>query len=154
VQHLISELTRYSGEDTSYPKPQELRHTETYLRKIPTGTYQHWVVSSDIQQKKERYEKDLKTYTEQKERIEKDVNSPTRFEAIKEAVTGLKSLEKLMKSKGAQVFEKLHPGITTTSGTVGSIEARDPSPRDYEFAFSFVGDGDMSETRRDGYIDL
>ncbi|KFA50832.1 hypothetical protein S40293_05813 [Stachybotrys chartarum IBT 40293] len=154
VQHLISELTRYSGEDTSYPKPQELRHTETYLQKIPTGTYQHWVVSSDIQQKKERYEKDLKTYTEQKERIEKDVNSPTRFEAIKEAVTGLKSLEKLMKSKGAQVFEKLHPGITTTSGTVGSIEARDPSPRDYEFAFSFVGDGDMSETRRDGYIDL
>ncbi|KAH7328643.1 ankyrin repeat-containing domain protein [Stachybotrys elegans] len=155
VRHLISKLATYSAAKPSYPKPQEVVDAEGFLQKFKPGTYQHWIVSRDIEKKQKRYEKDLKIWHKQKAAIDDSKEETSKNEAIKDLISGLQAVESMIIDKGGKTFEGLHPDIKTSSyESSGNTEAQESKQAPYSYNFSFLQDKGMSEARRDGYIEL
>ncbi|KAF4472702.1 ankyrin repeat [Fusarium albosuccineum] len=157
VQASLKSLRGYTGEKGRERKPTETPGVDEYLSKFTPGTYSHMVVSDDVKREKDnfkfatdRYEKDVK-------RLAKLKGAPEKRDAINEVLAGFESLEKVLVSKGAKTFELLYPDIKTDSRNSyrsdrSRNEKKDSKP--YEFHFSFNNDRDMTEKRRDGYIEL
>lgn len=157
VRSSLKNLSAYTGEKGEPVKPKQTLGLDEFLSNFTTGTYAHWVVSHQIKCEKdsfarrlERYEKDVKDHAELKGVHEK-------LDAIKELLKSFQDVEKALISRGGQTFEELRPDIKTDtrySNRTSRSERDEKAPKPYEFHFSFNNDRDMTEKRRDGYIEL
>jgi hypothetical protein len=139
-------------------KPRETPGLDEFLQGFTEGTYAHTIVSSDVENHKfnfvhakKKYEKDIKKMKEPK-------GVPEKNETIKELLAGFEAVENTLVSKGAKPFAELYPDIKTYAGddrsSRNSRKSEDEAPKPFDFRFSFNNDRDMTEKRRDGYIEL
>ncbi|KAI0427221.1 ankyrin repeat protein [Xylaria sp. FL1042] len=168
VRNILSELRRYDGESVEAKFPtkslrqgpshhvlaeEELRGSTEFLSRFSKGTYQHWLVSSDIEKKR----KDRKIYLERVKTEEKRVASKNglteKKEAIRDLILQLEVVEIALLERGAKTFKELYPQIETMPQTQGTQNEVTPQT-DYSFAFSFRGVQDLTSDRENAYIKL
>ncbi|KAH6898608.1 hypothetical protein B0T10DRAFT_505216 [Thelonectria olida] len=156
VRTSIKKLRSYHGETNKPVKPVETPGMDTYLDNFTEGTYSHWVVANDIDWNKKGFAKRLDSYERDIKHYENLKGVPEKMEAIKEAVEGFKALEEVLVNQGGKTFEELHPDIKTDTRNNGSSRAKSEEKvtKSYEYVFSFRNDSEMTEKRRDGYIEL
>lgn len=161
VRTSLEGLRKYTTKKRRVVKPKEPAGTAEFLEKFKPGTYSHWMVSEQIENAKW-------TFKTAKKQYEKDIKRQKRAElkgeaekqgAINEVIASFEAIKEALLSRGAKTFDELHPDIKTQSDTTSRLlsreeEAEDKPAKPYEFHFSFQHDSEMTETRRDGYIEL
>ncbi|RSM06944.1 hypothetical protein CDV31_008876 [Fusarium ambrosium] len=160
VRTSLEGLRKYTSKKRRVVKPKEPVGTVEFLEKFKEGTYSYWMVSEQInsakrtfKRAKERYEKDIKRQKRAELKVEAEKQG-----AINEVIVSFEAIENALLSRGAKTFDELHPDIKTESDRdrrpSREEEAEDKPTKPYEFHFSFQNDREMTETRRDGYIEL
>ncbi|CAJ0545949.1 Ff.00g094220.m01.CDS01 [Fusarium sp. VM40] len=158
VRSALKRLRGYTPEKKELAPPMETPGLEEFLSKFTAGTYSHWVISTEVDDAKKKfaerrtkYEKQIETHTEPKGLSEK-------IDAIRELLTGFEAVEEALTSRGGKTFNELHPDIktggrnNTTSYHRSDEDEKAPKPFDYHFSFN--NDRDMTEKRRDAYVEL
>ncbi|KAF9765246.1 hypothetical protein IL306_002530, partial [Fusarium sp. DS 682] len=159
VQTSLKRLRGYTGEKNGPVKPKETPGLDEFLNVFTPGTYSHWVVSEQVKSQKKSFEARLKRYEENIKKNPEPKGVSEKLEAIKELLTGFETLQEALISRGGKTFNELHPDIKTNlrnnaSSTCGQIKDEEKTMKPFEFHFSFNNDRDMTEKRRDGYIEL
>ncbi|RYP56917.1 hypothetical protein DL769_009824 [Monosporascus sp. CRB-8-3] len=169
VQGSLAKLREYKGEKAPFDSPQSnygyhgsIRKTyleppkgpfgtSEFLEKFQGGTYQHWLVSTDIEDKVGAYKKELDRFEKQKKNTEQSKGLSKKTEAIRDAICKLEEVEKALKAKGAKTFKELHPEI---EGPPAATDDADKPAAPYDFDFIFKGANDITNKRRVAYIEL
>ncbi|RYP25160.1 hypothetical protein DL765_000041 [Monosporascus sp. GIB2] len=125
--------------------------TSEFLEKFREGTYQHWLVSTDIEDKIGAYKEKLDRFEKQKEKTEQSKGLSKKKEAIRDAICQLEEVEKALKAKGAKTFRELHPDIEEP---LTAADDADKPAAPYDFDFNFNGVNDITNKRRAAYIEL
>lgn len=155
VRDMIEILSKYEGEKSTVTKPEIQPGLDAYLEKLKPGTYKHWLVSRDVQIKKKNFRISIKSYEKHLQVVDNIKGAPEKLEAVTEALAGFKSLENFMISKGAKTFAELYPNIECEKRKKTSKDDREKDKdKNYKYEFVFRTDKDMTEARRDGYIEL
>lgn len=155
VETLITNISKYTGEKSSFTKPLEEIGIDQVLDKFTPGTYSHWVYSEDVESKKKAYQKQKESYEKEVKRIAELKGAPEKKAAIDEALAGLKKLQSALVSRGGKIFEKLRPDIKTEARGYNRNNSDEvKTAKKYDFSISFRNDSEMTEKRRDGYIEL
>ncbi|KAG8421227.1 hypothetical protein J3458_003122 [Metarhizium acridum] len=155
VRDMIEILSEYDGEKSTITKPEIQSGLDAYLEKLKPGTHKHWLVSLDVQIKKKDFRTSVQSYEKHTEAVDNIKGAPEKLEAVTEALAAFKSLEKFMVSKGAKAFAELYPNIECEKRKKTSRDDGEKDrEKDYEYEFIFRTDKDMTEARRDGYIEL
>ncbi|KIL95072.1 hypothetical protein FAVG1_02004 [Fusarium avenaceum] len=158
VRSALKRLRGYTPEKKELAPPMETPGLEEFLSKFTAGTYSHWVVSTEVDDVKEKfaerqtkYEKQIETHTEPKGLSEKT-------DAIRELLTGFEAVEEALTSRGGKTFNELHPDIKTggrnNTTSYHRSDKDEKAPKPFEYHFSFNNDRDMTEKRRDAYVEL
>ncbi|KXX77462.1 Ankycorbin [Madurella mycetomatis] len=153
-------LRKYKGEATEAPSPPQLPEgIDTYLSNFEEGSYQHWLVSMDIDQRRDSYRKKLARY-------EKDMASSAdppgvreKASAIEKATTTMEEVKKALLAKGAKSFVEIYPDFkdsvdTSSRRYQSSYQSKETKSLPYEFTFSFQNVNDVTETRKEAYLKL
>lgn len=136
-------------------KPQETPGIDKFLSKFKPGTYQHWLVSGNIDVKRKLYESDVKRY-EDSLREQVEGGEKEKQKALQEILEGLEKLKQAVIAKGGKTFAVLYPDIKTADNdnSTSSNNTLYDAPQPYDYIFTFRHDKDLTEKRRDGYIEL
>ncbi|EMT61947.1 hypothetical protein FOC4_g10015021 [Fusarium odoratissimum] len=159
VQKSLKRLRGFTVETNGLVKPRETPGMDEFLSHFTPGSYSHWVVSEQVGSQKRSFASRLKRYEEDIKKNPEPKGVPEKLEAIKELSAGFKALEEELISRGGKIFDELHPDIKTNlrnnaSSTSSRIKDEKKAIKPFEFHFSFNNDRDMTEKRRDGYIEL
>ncbi|KAI0151968.1 ankyrin [Hypoxylon sp. NC0597] len=134
-------------------RPVEPFGTTEFLANFEEGTYQHWLVSTDITEKFDSYKKNLERF--EKHRIE-SVNEgglTEKFKAIEDLIQQLEQVEKALEAKGGKTFKETYPDIQHPSQIPRPLpEKRSPLP--YSLEFKFTNAKDFTDARKAAYIKL
>lgn len=154
VQKSIDGLKSELEKSSSPRKPQPLPGIDTFLNKFKPGTYQHWLVSTNIGYKNKEFEAQMKAF--EKESKEEAEGGAEKRKVLGEILVGLEQLKQTVIAKGGKLFAELYPDIKTADDT-SSAESRssyNEQLKPYDYIFTFKHDKDVTEKRRDGYIEL
>ncbi|KAF4955378.1 hypothetical protein FSARC_11864 [Fusarium sarcochroum] len=157
VRSSLKNLRAYTGEKGKPVKPKQTLGLDEFLNNFTAGTYAHWVVSHEIKCQKDSFANQLERYEEDVKRHEELKGVPEKLDAIKELLKNFEDVEEALTSRGGKTFEELRPDIETDtrrSSRTSRSERDEKAPKPYEFHFSFNNDRDMTEKRRDGYVEL
>ncbi|CAM1506895.1 Fc.00g065360.m01.CDS01 [Cosmosporella sp. VM-42] len=154
VQGLIMNLDNYTGEKSNAAIPFQHPGKDEYLAKFTPGTYSHWVVAEDVAGKNKLYDDQKKKYDDELKRVEELKGAVEKREAINEALAGLEILQGELVARGGKTFEELRPDIRSETRNSRTRQTEERVSKPYDFQISFNNDSDMTEKRRDGYIDL
>ncbi|OAA73258.1 ankyrin repeat protein [Cordyceps fumosorosea ARSEF 2679] len=156
LQHVIKKLSEPEEESSSPNKPRLLPGMDEYLAKLTPGSYLHALVSYDIKNKKKIFEAGIKYYEEESKKVEARGGAKEKQEAIDSAISELKRIEKAMIDAGAKTFAELYPDIETAKENNGSRYYAPEKEKDavYKFDLWFQNDRTMTDSRREGYIEL
>ncbi|KAK2600284.1 hypothetical protein QQS21_005003 [Conoideocrella luteorostrata] len=156
VREMIELLSKYKGEKPNLSKPNARPGLNTYLGQIEPGTYKHWVISQDVRAKKKSFADSTKAYEKSLEEAESRKGAAEKLAAVKELLAGFETLEQYMVSEGAKTFEELHPEVDSEKRKKEDVkEDKDEDEvEEYKYDFTFKIDDNMTESRRDGYIEL
>ncbi|KAF4494819.1 ankyrin repeat [Fusarium agapanthi] len=159
VQKSLKRLRGFNVETTGPVKPRETAGMDEFLGHFTPGSYSYWVVSEQVESQKRSFASRLNRYEEDIKKNPEPKGVPEKLEAIKELSAGFQALEAELISRGGKTFDKLHPDIKTNlrnnpSSTSSRTKDEEKTIKPFEFHFSFNNDRDMTERRRDGYIEL
>jgi len=131
---------------------------DTYLDSYKEGTYQHWIISRDIQSRKDRYHQHLKQYEESQAALTNMSGAAEKAAAIKEAIETLEKIEKVMRAKGAKTFAELYPDRKEDGNYDDSDRHRSlvdvPNDSVYDYTFNWGNVSDITEARNAAYVEL
>lgn len=133
--------------------PEEPRGTSQFLSQYLKGTYQHWLVSADIEEKIKVYKQDLENFNKQWKTAASLNGVAEKKEAIQDAIAQLEKVEEYLLEKGAKTFKELHPNIEAVPRTKDD-DNEDTFKSDYNLDFSFNGVKDLTGDRKVAYIGL
>ncbi|KAH9887785.1 ankyrin repeat protein [Xylariomycetidae sp. FL2044] len=154
VEFNQSSASRGAANGTYSEPPGSPRGTKEFLHQFQSGTYQHWVVSEDITELTEAYERELERFMKQKETNASMKGLREKREAIEDRLTQLEKVEEALAAKGAKTFKEQYPAIEEPPQSVKvSPPVNDPNPP-YEFQFGFNNVKDVTEARKCAYIKL
>lgn len=157
LRYIIEKLSDEEDSNTSLQKPKLALGMDEYLAKLTPGSYVHTFVSDDISKKKKEFKSNLKNYEESLKKEEATGGATEKKEAINAAISELKVIEKTMVEAGAKTFVELYPDIETSKERNQDRYNRRAEKREdevYKFQISFNNDHKMTDSRRDGYIEL
>ncbi|KAF4945373.1 hypothetical protein FGADI_12012 [Fusarium gaditjirri] len=159
VQKSLKRLRGFTVETNGPVKPREIPGMDECLGHFTPGSYSHWVVSEQVGSQKRSFASRLKRYEEDVKKNPEPRGVQEKLEAIKELSAGFKALEEELIGRGGKTFDELHPDIKTNlrnnaSSTSSRTKDEEKAIKPFEFHFSFNNDRDMTEKRRDGYIEL
>lgn len=151
-------LREYKGEASLCPRLPD--GADTYLEKFKEGTYQHWVVSKEIDKLREKFQKDLKVYEENKaDKTNKAPGVEEKESAIAEAIKTMEKVKEVLLAKGAKTFVEAYPefkdrfeSASTNHWNYGAMGNKTAEP--YKFTFSFANVNDVTEARKEAYLKL
>ena len=155
VRNILESFHEYEGESSRVAKPELQAGVDTYLQEFTPGTWKYWVVKTEIEEAKGNYKKEVEKYEQEQKRISEQAGAAEKQRVIQEGIAKFEAIEDLLVDKGAKTFNELHPWVKHTEGysyARRGISAMDKT-KPYEVAFSF-NDKDLTETRRDAYIEL
>lgn len=155
VKRLITKLREYSGEKYAARKPEKQPGIDSYLEKFEPGTYQHWLVAFKVKTALERYQTEKDNYEKEARKVAERRGNAEKVKAIKESISDLVELESVLIAKGALVFDELYPDIKMENRhNYSYVPPEPPKVTEYEYKFVFNGDSDMTEGKKDGYLQL
>lgn len=155
VKRLLTRLRDYTDEASKIVKPSKQPGIDVYLQSIQPDTYKHWVVSEDMRKAEETFEKQMKEYEKKQKALADTKGAAEKKEAIEEIIKGLEELEQAILSRGGKTFSELYPDLKTKAPTDRKHDAsKPPALKPYELNISIQNDREMTERRRDGYIEL
>ncbi|KAK7757760.1 hypothetical protein SLS62_000138 [Diatrype stigma] len=125
--------------------------TSEFLGKFQEGTYQHWLVAADIENKVKAYTKELRRFEEEKKAKEEHKGLVKKKEAIRDTIAQLEEVEKALVARGAKTFRELYP---FDDSKLGAVEDRVKPVSPYHFNFDFRGSTDVTDKRKTTYLDL
>ncbi|KAI1776724.1 ankyrin [Hypoxylon cercidicola] len=144
----------YSTEMHSYLEhPSEPFGTTEFLGKFEEGTYQHWLVSTDIEEEFDDYKRDLEQFEEQKTKNASLKGLPEKLQAIEDMISQLEGVEKALEAKDAKTFKQQYPDIPDTEQSKSSSSKND-SPSPYSLEFKFINTTDVTDARKAAYVKL
>ncbi|KAH9998078.1 ankyrin repeat protein [Xylariaceae sp. FL0662B] len=145
---------RYFARRNSFMEPPLAPHgTAEFLENFHEGTYQHWLVSTDIAKRFDTYKTDLEYYEKQK--IDKGSlrGVAAKREAIKDLISQLEKVEKALEDRGAKTFKQQHPDVRAPHEPSNRLPNQ-PSASSYSLDFKFNNVTDITEARKCAYIKL
>lgn len=159
VNKSLEKLQKYQESEEKPTPPEKRAGLDTYLNKFKPGTYQHWIVSRDVKLEQKMHENRCEEW-EVRQRKEGDKAEEARqakSARVVELIADMERAKQALISKGAKTFAMLYPDIKTderspSSYRYGYGEQKPKGP--YTYDFNFKRDKDITEKRRDGYIDL
>ncbi|KZL67095.1 ankyrin repeat protein [Colletotrichum tofieldiae] len=155
VQHQLKQLRLYKGEKFTQSKPELPSGMDETLQKYEEGSYQHWQVSENIHWSKINYKRQQESYEEAKKKHDELKGVAQKMQAIKEVITSLEKLEKVIVAKGGKTFQDLYPDIKFTDNSSSNSHASmEKKSNDYSYVFSFRGVTDVTEARKSAYLEL
>ncbi|KAK4230646.1 Ankycorbin [Podospora fimiseda] len=159
VNNHLKTLQEYKGESKIEPPVLSIG-LDTFLENFEQGTYQHWLVSGDIQSTKKKHHRALEEYERRKQELHEAHGLAEKAAAIKEASATMQKIKDALLAKGAKSFLDLYPeykdpGAAHVSGSRswGVLDVPDGMPT-YKFKFSFQNVNDVTEARNLAYINL
>ncbi|OLN95948.1 hypothetical protein CCHL11_05046 [Colletotrichum chlorophyti] len=162
VRHQLKNLKEYGGEKFNQSKPELPSGMDEHLQNFEEGTYKYWMVSEDIQGRKDQCKINQKTYEEAKMAHELLEGASEKIAAIKEVITSLEKLEKKIIEKGGKTFEELYPDIKFTGNNNNNYlhhlnsynSTSENKSNTYDYVISFYGAVDVTEKRKAAYFEL
>lgn len=157
LQHIIKKLSKPEEKAAAIEKPKLLPGMDEYLAKLTPGSYLHTLVFYDVNKKKKIHEHSLRNYEEQCKKVEARGGASEKQEAIDAAISELKTIEKAMMAAGAKPFTELHPDIETAKENNHNRyyhSTEKEKEKVYDFDLWFENDKNITDSRRQGYIDL
>ncbi|KAI0171986.1 ankyrin [Hypoxylon sp. FL1284] len=140
----------YSTMRGSYlEQPSEPLGTAEFLAKFENGSYLHWLVSTDIEEKLDRYKEQQKEFEEQKARESDRKGLPEKLSAIEDMISQLERVEKALKAKDAKAFKQQYPDMEEPKES-----ATNQSPSPYSLEFKFNNTKDVTDARKAAYFKL
>ncbi|KAI1107653.1 ankyrin [Jackrogersella minutella] len=134
-------------------QPVEPFGTAEFLAEFSEGTYQHWLVSTDIKEQLDSYKKHLKRFEEGKTNSANEEGLTEKIDAAADLISQLERVQEALVAKGGKTFKELYPDIIEpVRAPVVSPENRLPSS--YTFVFKFTNTTDLTDARRAAYIKL
>jgi len=140
-------------------RPVEQEGLDSYLDGFKKGTYQHWIVSDDVEKTKRVFQYDLEQYEQKRHKpIPVADGEAEKTAAIKKAVETLEKIEKVLRAKGAKTFSELFPDYRASQEKyrserwVSTTEIKKPLPYSYTFTFGSVTD--VTKARHAAYLEL
>ncbi|KAK3695330.1 hypothetical protein B0T22DRAFT_369114 [Podospora appendiculata] len=159
VKKGLEALRAFGGETGDVSKPSLPPGIETYLENFEEGTYQHWVVSNDIEKARGCYAAMLKEYQDKQVHMSALEGFPEKMAAISETLTTLEKVEQAIISSGGKTFAELNPDLKADGNFAGHIYPRfgmqaDYSSIPYQYDFSFGAVRDVTAARKVAYVKL
>ncbi|XWW92272.1 hypothetical protein V2A60_000195 [Cordyceps javanica] len=156
LRHIIKQLSETVEEGRSAGKPKLVPGMDEYLAKLTPGSYLHTLVSYDIESKKKHFERSLECYEKDAKKDEVWSGLKEKQEALDSAVSELKRIEEAMLNAGAKTFAELYPDVETAKENNGNRYYAAEKEKDaaYDFDLWFHNDRNMTDSRRQGYIEL
>ena len=152
VRKKIKALAAYEGEPVKPDLPiSRVDAAERFLEKFEPGTWQHWVVSEDVKRVRKNYETELKKHNKDKARVASLQGVEEKKAVIAKTVTLLQEIERVITEKGGKTFDELYPNLTRESRS-NAINAGDG--KEYSYSFVIKGTTDVTEVRREAYLEL
>lgn len=154
VRAKIVKMKKYDGEKNDVEKPFDMKSDEEYLGGIESGTYKHWVASTDLTNARKAFTEDTKTYEKKMKEFKELKGLQEKKEAIKEAIAAFENLEEILIKREAKTFKELHPDIEDPPA-----DNRQPynynwgKKTPFEVSFSFRT-GELTEKLTQAYLEL
>lgn len=170
VRRCLRELRKYEGESTQFhfrsdlfgygysfgnkyseapPGPQK---TDEFLQKFEAGTYQHWVVKYDIDEKLKAYNEQVELFNKHRQTQINDDDVKIKKETIEKMISQLQQVEEALVAKGALTFAQQYPDIPAPAKQ--PKREKDQRNMDYDYKFNIFGASDVTDIRRAAYIEL
>lgn len=170
VSSCLNSLRKYSGEKTNFRfnygtnglylywnntyshVPEAPQGADSVLARFKEGTYQHWVVASDIKSKLDSYDQEVKLFDEKHQKLLTGKGVKEKIEAIANIISQLEEVEKALVARGALTFKQQYPDIPAPPERSDPIQ---PEPsRVYDFQFVVQDVADVTESRKEAYTEL
>lgn len=140
-------------QDTKLPKGMD-----EYLTNYKEGTFQHWMISRDIEKKRQEVAKANEANDKETAKFASTPGIQEKEEAILEAIGTLENIEKILLGKGAKTFKELYPEEhkNLTKNNRGSTDnaGGDGEEESYAYKFKFNNVTDVTKVREAVYLDL
>lgn len=145
--------TQRSDKVSVVEPPQGPIETDSFLARFDQGSYQHWVVSSDIAYRMRYHQKELERFEKDRAKKTSSAGLKEKQEAIDDLISQLESVVGALEAKGAKSFKEQYPDIQDKAESVSDTgDAKKQAP--YEFEFGYTGVKDLTEARKAAYIEL
>lgn len=144
----------YSTDLDSYKeRPSEPFGTAEFLGKFEEGSYQHWLVSTDIKEKLDYYKIDLELFEKQKTKNANLKGLTEKLHAIEDMISQLERVEKALEAKDAKTFKQQYPDIPDPDQSA-SQPSKNDSLSPYSLDFKFRNTTDVTDARKVAYLKL
>ncbi|KAI1386921.1 ankyrin [Hypoxylon trugodes] len=141
-------------------QPVEPIQTTEFLTNFAEGTYQHWVVSTDIARAAADYRSAVKNFEKEKNDNDSLKGTGEKLEAIEDIISQLERVEKTLEAKGAKTFKEQYPDVIRKLKENAHPEPDTNKPEEapntppYSLKFEFKNAPDVTEARKAAYIKL
>ncbi|ROV91315.1 hypothetical protein VSDG_07762 [Cytospora chrysosperma] len=136
--------------------PPELKHgMDEFLGQFKKGTWQHAAVRIDAAKVKRENERKLKAYETEKARIASLEGVHEKQAEIDSVIARLEEVKRTIVNRGGKTFVELHPDVAKGSagGWRNQWQPLKESP-EFSYNFNFYPASDITERRREKYIEL
>ncbi|KAG9249517.1 uncharacterized protein F5Z01DRAFT_669023 [Emericellopsis atlantica] len=171
VNEIIKQLEKGTSEDRkTLEKPQKRPGLDEYMQNFQGGSYARWVAGRAVADAQKKFEASMTSYVNEvkkREEGEGETAEQVKFDALMELTQEFAKLRDALIAKGAKTFKELHPDIaketsnhrTRTYGILShhvyhTVPDSEQNKKPFEVRFQFQGVSDMTDARRDAYIEL
>ncbi|KAL2141434.1 hypothetical protein VTI28DRAFT_2434 [Corynascus sepedonium] len=158
VRNHLQTLRQYQQDAAQAPaRPTLPEGIDAYLDRFEEGTYQYWVVSRAIDNRRKSYEQQLEAYEKQRTTYGKPLGDQRKEAAIAEAILKLEKVQEVLLAKGAKAFSQICPdstlGIQPTTNQKGTLASQNKQDL-FTYDLTFCNVSDVTETRQSAYLKL
>ncbi|KAI0387323.1 ankyrin [Hypomontagnella monticulosa] len=142
----------YSAGYSNYNEhPTEPTETTEFLTGFSEGSYQHWVVSTDIAEKFATYKKQLESFEKERTKSIELKGAKEKLKVVEDIISQLEKVVEALEAKGAKTFKQQYPDI---SGPNQSDQSEKGSSSPYSLEFTFNNATDVTGARKAAYVKL
>ncbi|KAK3310531.1 uncharacterized protein B0T15DRAFT_481869 [Chaetomium strumarium] len=158
AQRQLEILRDYQRNSAPTPSPPELPEgIDSFLGNFEEGTYQHWVVSENIERVRRSYQLNLRSYEKERAASNSAPGEREKATAIEEAIKTVETVYKALLANGAKTMSEFDPRPKDQwqgSGIPNPHRALVQKTEPYNYTFTFQNVNDVTEARRNAYIKL
>jgi ankyrin repeat protein len=152
VEDQLERLRKY---EPPVVKTPELKFgMEEILKKYKQGTWQYAAVGTAVFHAHKRNEATLKDYEKEKARITGLEGVQEKQAAIDAAISKFEDIKQALVSSGGKTFNELHPNRKDSRMPLQNRWQPPKQPLEFSYDFRFFGVSDVTEKRRDKYVEL
>lgn len=151
VRQQIKRLRQY--EPPAAVQPVLKQGMDDFLARFKEGTWQHLAVRLAVDDANKANEKKLETFETEKARIAARKGLQEKQDALNSAIAMLEELKRQIVEAGGKRFKELYPDFKTNKRHQNQRQQTKESP-DFSYEFNFFPSSDVTERKREKYIEL